>query len=596
MYNDSPISHSSSELKENSSDRDDESIDSNHCYNLRGGKKPRSYFTNKQKATDKPEDHILLTGGVSPIPDHIWDDEEVAQLESEIPVTLFSNSQPPLQPSAPSLTSDTAGQNLLVSEANKFNQSLPHVPICQPSGVVVTMEAKHPKDCPPFDIRSTFEDLGENGTKSISTEYQPVSSIYPHVTIINKKGELPAGKPTEGPQVGFKPVQVRHSTAEPPKSPIPVQQPINPRIVSHAVTVTRQTVSDSLIGPRPFQGISQNGEDWINYFEKYCQYKDFTDEDRLRLMKLLLVEQASDWVNSLQPEQLQSYATLQAAFRERYFRSPQLRWKDESTLFNSPQLDTESVDNYVARLQKIARRAGSNETTLHHAVINGLKGPIKMAVCQQGLGSLQDTLRAARIAEISVGGDPISSALVEQVKLLTSHCDKQNEHIVSLVTSQNSPSDEIKGLATQVATLTQMMQSTMQASNDLATASLNQTNFNRNKPNTDRRSFYDSQRDSRLTGFRGRKLKPTAQNQQRIRYGQELARNFEQSQNASNFGFQQPLNSPSGQLAEQFNNECRSCGYPHAPRNCPAFGKRCMNCDKMGHFARVCRAAKFTRE
>ena len=35
---------------------------------------------------------------------------------------------------------------------------------------------------------------------------------------------------------------------------------------------------------------------------------------------------------------------------------------------------------------------------------------------------------------------------------------------------------------------------------------------------------------------------------------------------------------------------CRYCGGSHAPRQCPAYGKRCAACSKTGHFRKVCRS------
>lgn len=35
--------------------------------------------------------------------------------------------------------------------------------------------------------------------------------------------------------------------------------------------------------------------------------------------------------------------------------------------------------------------------------------------------------------------------------------------------------------------------------------------------------------------------------------------------------------------------DCRSCGFTHTPRQCPAFGKRCTKCQKYGHFRKMCR-------
>ena len=37
---------------------------------------------------------------------------------------------------------------------------------------------------------------------------------------------------------------------------------------------------------------------------------------------------------------------------------------------------------------------------------------------------------------------------------------------------------------------------------------------------------------------------------------------------------------------------CRYCGGTHPPRQCPAYGKMCMEWSKVGHFCRVCRGKK----
>ena len=40
------------------------------------------------------------------------------------------------------------------------------------------------------------------------------------------------------------------------------------------------------------------------------------------------------------------------------------------------------------------------------------------------------------------------------------------------------------------------------------------------------------------------------------------------------------------------NQLCRYCGSSHALRQCPAYGKMCTSCGKMGHFKKVCRSRK----
>lgn len=38
--------------------------------------------------------------------------------------------------------------------------------------------------------------------------------------------------------------------------------------------------------------------------------------------------------------------------------------------------------------------------------------------------------------------------------------------------------------------------------------------------------------------------------------------------------------------------KCKRCGTTHGPRQCPAFGKACSNCKRLGHFASKCNAKK----
>ena len=37
---------------------------------------------------------------------------------------------------------------------------------------------------------------------------------------------------------------------------------------------------------------------------------------------------------------------------------------------------------------------------------------------------------------------------------------------------------------------------------------------------------------------------------------------------------------------------CKYCGGSHVPRQCPAYGKMCTGCRKMGHFKKVCRSRR----
>lgn len=38
--------------------------------------------------------------------------------------------------------------------------------------------------------------------------------------------------------------------------------------------------------------------------------------------------------------------------------------------------------------------------------------------------------------------------------------------------------------------------------------------------------------------------------------------------------------------------DCNRCGTKHGPRQCPAYGKECKNCNRVGHFANKCKSKK----
>lgn len=39
---------------------------------------------------------------------------------------------------------------------------------------------------------------------------------------------------------------------------------------------------------------------------------------------------------------------------------------------------------------------------------------------------------------------------------------------------------------------------------------------------------------------------------------------------------------------------CKRCGSTQGPKQCPAFGKKCKNCDRTGHFTKMCKSKKKT--
>jgi hypothetical protein len=204
-----------------------------------------------------------------------------------------------------------------------------------------------------------------------------------------------------------------------------------------------RTVSDAAVQPKPFTGkADQDPEGWFEFFERYADFRQLEPAVKKRFFCILLQEGAGDWLSTLPNAAQMSYGELTNAFKANYYRSPELKWKEAGALWNQAQGPSERVEDFVTRLRKAARRLNFPAEVLHYAVINGLRGPIRLHVLQQGVKSIDDTVRAAKVAEAAAttAPDAISVLVLDAMQASAKASEKQ--------------AAEMKQLAASVATLT----------------------------------------------------------------------------------------------------------------------------------------------
>ena len=310
-----------------------------------------------------------------------------------------------------------------------------------------------------------------------------------------------------------------------------------------------RAISDTVLAPKPFCGSSdQDAEQWLEYFNRYCRFRHLSARASEELFKMLLRDSAADFIACLPGVDTMSLADLQDHFRQNYFRNPELRWKEASDLWCQGQQPKERVQDYVIRLRRAAKRLNLGPDVQNYALVNGLKPQIRMAVVQNGLKTLEETIKAARIAEAAAetSEDPAQSVLLQALR----------DHIAT----SSRQSDDIKQLTSCVATL---LSGTQQQSSIAAST----------MP-----PVVPSQQPAT-----GRILKPTPQNRQRQSYGQQSL-NHQGGQR-----FARPVGD-----AQQY--PCGWCGKSHHLRSaCPAQGQQCNKCGKMNHYSKVCRSGRPNR-
>jgi ribosomal protein L32E len=305
-------------------------------------------------------------------------------------------------------------------------------------------------------------------------------------------------------------------------------------------TTDRPRLPEASLTPKAFGGSAaemDNAERWLRYLNQYVQYRNLRDDEALTLFKLLLTDQAQDWLYALPEDQSDSFHRLQEAFMSRYTPNPLQRYQKASHMWSRMQQDNESVDSYFTSIISAANQIKlRDEQQLRFCLIRGLKPHLRLHVLQNNHDTLEDLQHSARVAEIASAGvvdnDKAVSELSKTVTLLVDKLTAKQSTtpppaapVVAAVTSDRGGSDRQQD-----------------------------------------RQRYTSSYNRR--GQTGRQPQQPRQQYQR------------------RFGYQTQDHMASGQGPPA----CGNCLLTHEANRCPAFAQTCYNCNRQNHFARACRS------
>jgi len=147
----------------------------------------------------------------------------------------------------------------------------------------------------------------------------------------------------------------------------------------------------------------------------------------MALFKVLLTDSAAVWYDGLPNASTNSWGNLKTAFEMRYNPPGFMKYKHANDLFNNKQGDI-SVDDFCAKMQRLATEVEANENMLRFVVINGLNPEIRNHVTRTQPIMWTDLVHHAKVGEMCVPvappTDPTLSvkleAIQDQLKQLTS--------------------------------------------------------------------------------------------------------------------------------------------------------------------------------
>jgi hypothetical protein len=329
-------------------------------------------------------------------------------------------------------------------------------------------------------------------------------------------------------------------------------------------------LSDQLIAPTPFANDGkQKAEEFLAHFKKYARIKQIEGQQKIELFSLLLRGEVATWFDTLEREITTDFHRLIDEFKRAYCTNENLIWMDHQKLFSTPQQPNESVTAFVTRIKSQARRLDITPQTLHHSVIAGLRPNIRQFVVSQGgLSDLNTAIDIALKAEATTVSDPMTILLMESVQNQTRLAETQ---------------------AKQLEELTQKFNALAATNSAVVAASAEQLRTDRSRERSHERRYTSTRSPSRDRSYDSdrRERKPLKQTPQRVQKQNYVRRQA---------GEKPTVFENRTQASATKTTTCRNCGFNHAQGQCRAKGATCHNCQKLNHFAKMCRSARAQRQ
>jgi len=311
---------------------------------------------------------------------------------------------------------------------------------------------------------------------------------------------------------------------------------------------TSRTVPDSF-APQSFTGTNMDADAWLAHFQRYIEYRQLSENDVIAILPLFLKDVAIDWYENLPGNVKQDQEALLSNFKTYFGKSPLDYVFDQESVFSRTQKATEKVRDYVAQMQKLAKRVpGLDDDLLIWAIIKGLRPFIKASVIQHKaeVTTLADLLQHAKLAESAGAGvkdDNLDDAQIRQLR------------------------DEIRAGREEVqqlnARMTRMTLSAVRQTSPTPTRRPQRVSFRQDEDTEEQRVGGLSREAASFNrGNRRGQYRPYSNNR---------------------------ITQSSGYEPGTMPRECNRCGRNHTDnRPCPAVRLSCFNCGRVGHLRARC--------
>ena len=215
---------------------------------------------------------------------------------------------------------------------SKVSTSWPEVvytsvrPLLRPAILVPAAYVCAPTTTAPFSV--TYASVVLPTSTSTSTSTSTTTSVLSTVDASDDSAPGPSTSGLAG--VSY----VRGGQLAPPAQSVSLPAVVAPGAPAAVpIVYENDEIDDSMTdyAPLKFRGVVfENADTWIRQFNNYCEYRDYNADKTKQLFKVLLIDSAAVWYDSLPDTVRADWTQLQGAFRTRYMPAEFLKYQHAS--------------------------------------------------------------------------------------------------------------------------------------------------------------------------------------------------------------------------------------------------------------------------
>ena len=119
---------------------------------------------------------------------------------------------------------------------------------------------------------------------------------------------------------------------------------------------------------------------WLRSVRHWLAYKEMDEAEKARSFPVMLRGSALIWYENVSEDIKEDFEKTAEAFLARYHIVGVTGWKDAASMWCTPQLPHQSVDDYLNQMERKPSKTSMPEEQKRYAIINGLKPSIRQQV------------------------------------------------------------------------------------------------------------------------------------------------------------------------------------------------------------------------